>query len=87
MRRLALLLVVAAVMTAMLALSASPALAFIHTRIPAGSCPQPAAHEAADNDTAENALTSRGAVFQGAQTIPLGNVTKAPTRCPAPPLQ
>jgi hypothetical protein len=82
-RRLALLLVVAAVMTAMLALSASPALAFIHTQIPAGFCPQPVAHDAADNETAENALTSRGAVFQKVQTIPLGNVTKAPQRCPA----
>ena len=90
MRRLVLMLVATAVMATMLALSAAPALAFIHAVIPAGSCPQPAAHEAADNETAEGALTgtgetpAQGAVDQGAKDLPLGNVTNAPTECPAP---
>jgi len=46
--------VLAAVMTAMLALSASPAMAFIHDYIPAGDCAT--SDLAGDNETAEEQL-------------------------------
>jgi hypothetical protein len=49
-RRLVLVLVVAAVVTTMLALSAAPAFAFIHEFIPAGYCA--ASEQAGDNPTA-----------------------------------
>jgi hypothetical protein len=51
MRRIAIMAVLAAVITAMLALSASPAMAFIHDFIPAGQCA--ASDQAGDNETAE----------------------------------
>ena len=54
MRRVVVMLVLTAVMTAMLALSASPALAFIHTTLPAGSCA--ASENAADNELAEDMI-------------------------------
>jgi hypothetical protein len=46
--------VLAAVVTAMLALSASPAMAFIHEFIPAGQCAT--SDMAGDNETAEDQL-------------------------------
>ena len=51
MRRLVFVLVVAAVVSTMLALSAGPAFAFIHDFIPAGACA--ASDQAGDNETAE----------------------------------
>ena len=55
MRRIVVLVVMTAVITAMLAaLSASPAMAFIHTTLPAGSCA--ASDMAADNDLAERMI-------------------------------
>ena len=54
MRRLVLLVVLTAVITAMLALSASPAMAFIHTTLPAGFCA--ASENAADNENAEDMI-------------------------------
>ena len=55
MRRIVVLVVMTAVITAMLAaLSASPAMAFIHTTLPAGSCA--ASDMAADNDLAEGMI-------------------------------
>ena len=56
----------------MLVMIATPAVAFIHVTIPAG------------DGAARSALTTKGAVAQGAQDLPIGNVTKAPTTCPAP---
>jgi hypothetical protein len=70
-RRLVLMLVVAAVVTALLALSAAPAFAFIHEFIPAGDC---AANEhAGDNETAEEHLPR----------VPIER-PPAPNDCPAP---
>ena len=54
MRRLVFVLVVAAVVSTMLALSAGPAFAFIHDFIPAGACA--ASDQAGDNETAEDQL-------------------------------
>jgi hypothetical protein len=53
-RRLVFVLVVAAVVATMLALSAGPAFAFIHDFIPAGACA--ASDQAGDNETAEAQL-------------------------------
>ena len=71
MRRIVIMAVLAAVMTAMLALSASPAMAFIHEFIPVGQCA--ASDQAGDNETAEPNLP-RNPI----QTPP------APDTCPAP---
>ena len=55
MRRIVVLVVMTAVITAMLAaLAASPAMAFIHTTLPAGFCA--ASDMAADNDLAEGMI-------------------------------
>ena len=65
MRRIVVMAVLAAVMTAMLALSASPAMAFIHGTVPAGSCaanPEVAPFDAADNETAEEAIEDKNPV-------------------------
>jgi hypothetical protein len=70
-RRMALLLVAVAVMTAMLALSAAPAMAFIHEFIPAGACA--ASDQAGDNETAEAHLPR----------VPI-ETPPAPDTCPAP---
>jgi len=70
-RRLALLLMVAVVMTAMLALSAAPAMAFIHEFIPAGQCAT--SGQAGDNETAEDHLPR----------VPI-ETPPAPDDCPAP---
>jgi hypothetical protein len=69
-RRLALLLMVAVVMTAMLALSAAPAMAFIHEFIPAGQCAT--SDQAGDNETAEDHLPR----------VPI-ETPPAPDDCPA----
>ena len=71
MRRMALLLVAVAVMTAMLALSAAPAMAFIHEFIPAGECAT--SDQAGDNETAEAHLPR----------VPIER-PPAPDTCPAP---
>jgi ABC-type enterobactin transport system permease subunit len=79
MRRMLLILVVALLLVG---LTVTPAFAFIHVTIPAGDCA--ASDQAGENFTAGTALATQGAVFQGAQDFPIGNVTKAPTTCPAP---
>ena len=71
MRRIVIMAVLAAITTAMLALSASPAMAFIHDFIPAGQCAT--SDLAGDNETAEAKLP-RNPI----QTPP------APDTCPAP---
>jgi hypothetical protein len=53
-RRVVVMLMLTAAMTAMLALSASPAMAFIHTTLPAGSCT--AIENAADNENTEDMI-------------------------------
>jgi hypothetical protein len=53
-RRIVVMVVLVAVMTATLALSAPPAMAFIHTAVPAGDCA--ASENAADNESAEDAI-------------------------------
>ena len=74
MRRLVFVLVVAAVVTAMLALSAAPAFAFIDEFIPAGDCAASASGEnAADNETAAEHLPR----------VPI-QMPPAPDTCPAP---
>ena len=63
--------VAAAVMAVMLALSAAPAMAFIHEFIPAGACA--ASDQAGDNETAEAHLPR----------VPIER-PPAPDTCPAP---
>jgi len=79
-----LLLVLAAIAALMLILLASPAMAFIDETLPAGSCPQPALHEAADNDKAITAIKTsnpvKGPLLVSGQ--PIVN-TPAPDECPA----
>ena len=70
MRRLVFVLVVAAVVSTMLALSAGPAFAFIHDFIPAGACA--ASDQAGDNETAEAQLPR----------VPIER-PPAPDNCPA----
>jgi hypothetical protein len=70
-KRLILVLVLAAVVTTMLALSAAPAFAFIHEFIPAGQCA--ASEQAGDNETAEAHLPR----------VPI-EMPPAPDDCPAP---
>jgi hypothetical protein len=60
--------------TLVLTMTVAPAFAFIHDYLPAGYCPQPAAHEAADNETAEAQLLEH--VQVPVQTPP------APDHCP-----
>ncbi len=57
MKRIVAMVVLAAVMTAVLALSASPAMAFHHGFIPAGECA--AEENASNNPTAREALTEQ----------------------------
>jgi len=71
MRRIVIMAVLAAVMTAMLALSASPVMAFIHEYIPAGQCAT--SDLAGDNETAESKLP----------VVPI-QTPPAPDTCPAP---
>jgi hypothetical protein len=68
-KRIVAMFMLAAVMTAMLALSASPAMAFIHDTVPAGSCAAnpPKPHEfleggAGDNERAEGAIEDKNPV-------------------------
>jgi hypothetical protein len=56
----------------LLSLAVTPTFAFIHAFVPAGYCPQPAAHEAADNETAEAQLPR----------VPIA-YPSAPEYCPA----
>jgi hypothetical protein len=70
-RRLVLVLMLAAVVTTMLALSAAPAFAFIHEFIPAGQCAS--SEQAGDNETAEGHLPR----------VPI-ETPPAPDECPAP---
>jgi len=79
MKRMLLTLVVALLLVFA---TAAPAFAFIHVTVPAGDCA--ASDQAGENSTAGTALATQGAVFQGAQDFPIGNVTNAPTTCPAP---
>ena len=65
--------VLAAITTAMLALSASPAMAFIHDFIPAGQCA--ASDMAGDNETAEDELP-RNPI----QTPPASDTCPAPQK-------
>jgi hypothetical protein len=65
------LLAIVAAPILMVSLAVTPAFAFIHDYIPAGYCPQPAAHEAADNETAEAQLPR----------VPIAE-PPAPTWCP-----
>ena len=68
----------------MLSVAAFPALAIHNPRIPADECATNAATIPSNNPEARAAIETKGAVFQGAQSFPIGNVTKAPTECPAP---
>jgi len=70
-KRLILVLMLAAVVTTMLALSAAPAFAFIHEFIPAGQCAS--SEQAGDNETAEAHLPR----------VPIER-PPAPDECPAP---
>ena len=79
MRRIILTLMIALMLVGA---TAAPAFAFIHVTIPAGECA--ASDQAGENYTAGTNLATRGAVAQGAQDFPIGNVTNAPTTCPAP---
>ena len=56
-----------------------PATAFIHITIPADEC----APEAAGDNPGNNP-TARAAIVAAGLPPPLGNVTNAPTDCPAP---
>jgi len=75
------MVVLAAVMAATLALSASPAFAFIHTTVPAGQCAH--SEQAADNETAEEAIIDhnpmKGPVFEDTGVIV---DAPAPDTCP-----
>jgi hypothetical protein len=66
------------VSAAMLVMMAAPAMAHIHVTIPADEC--------AVSDQAANNQTARSAILEhnDAQSLPVGNVTNAPTSCPAP---
>lgn len=70
MRRL---VVTAAMAAALAAGAASPAAAFLHATVPADECATNSEVTAANNPTAREALFTRGAVHQGAQTAPIGN--------------
>ncbi len=68
MRRLLIAIMLAGSLLGAMAL---PAAAHIHATVPARQCA--ATTTAANNPTARNALRTRGAVAQGAQTFPIGN--------------
>ena len=81
MRRIVVMVAMAAVVSAMLALSASPAMAFIHTTVPAGDCA--ASENAADNETAEDAINEHNPVKAPvSDTNPIVDAP-APDTCPA----
>lgn len=86
MRRIVLLVVLTAVITAMLALSASPAMAFIHTTLPAGFCaanPEAAPFEAADNELAE-AMIKEHNPAKGPGLTQTGVIVDVPAESTAP---
>jgi hypothetical protein len=72
--RLRKVLAAAFVSAAMLAAMVTPAVAHIHFTIPADECAP--ADQAANN--------AQGIGNNPAQDPPVGNVTQAPTECPAP---
>jgi hypothetical protein len=67
----------------LLAVTASPALAFHHAAVPADECAPPQAGEPGNNPRARAAIVEHNP----AQTLPLppsGTPSQAPTTCPAP---
>ncbi len=68
----------------MLSVMAAPALATHDKTVPADECAPAAAGQPGSNGESTDAVRDRGAVAQGAQAFPIGNVTEAPTECPAP---
>ena len=82
MRRIVVLVVMTAVITAMLAaLSASPAMAFIHTTLPAGSCA--ASENAADNELAEDMIIEHNPA-KGPGLEQTGGIVDVPAPATAP---
>ena len=81
MRRIVVLVVLPAVMTAMLALSASPAMAFIHTTLPAGFCA--ASENAADNENAEDMIIEHNPA-KGPGLQQTGVIVDVPAEATAP---
>ena len=84
MKRIVAMVVLAAVMTAVLALSASPAMAFHHGFIPAGECA--ADQNASNNTTAREALTERAGLTppiapKGTPAEPVTTSTPAEGNC------
>ena len=77
MKKIRLFLVLAMVCS-LLAIMVVPATAFIHTTIPGDDCAPDIAGVPGNNPTAKAAIAAAGLV------PPLGNVTNAPTDCPAP---
>jgi hypothetical protein len=80
MRRAFAILVLAGLL---LAITASPALAFHHVAVPADECATNAAVTPGNNPTARRAIMEHNP----AQTLPLppfGTPSQAPTTCPAP---
>ncbi len=63
---------------------AAPALATHDKTVPADECAPAAAGQPGSNGESFEAIKVKGAVAQGAQAFPIGNVTNAPTDCPAP---
>jgi hypothetical protein len=70
----------------MLSVAAFPALAIHKPHIPADECATNAATIPCNNPETRAAIETKGPgpVAQGAQSFPIGNVTKVPTECPAP---
>ena len=75
MRRMLLTLVLAAFLLSMMA---APAFAYIHTTIPGDNCA--AGGQPGENPKAGENIESKNP----SQDPPVGNVTNAPTECPAP---
>ena len=78
--------VVAGGLTSALILSvmAAPALATHNKTVPADECAPAEAGNPGANGESVDAILTKGVVFQEVQVFPIGNVTKAPTECPAP---
>ncbi len=87
MKRIVAMVVLAAVMSAVLALSASPAMAFHHNFIPAGECAAGASEpNASHNPTATEALTERAGLSppiapKGTPAEPVTMSTPAEENC------
>ena len=80
MRRVLLALFVAGVL---IALTASPALAFHHVAVPADQCATNAAVEPGNNEPAREAITEHNPA-QEPPLPPFDTSSQAPTTCPAP---